>query len=337
VQVVDAGGSIAERELSLAVEPDSKPTIPEQALPLVARGDRLDHRIAVEGGNGDLAWRLASVTRREMKDGQEAWVKMSRGGKWFLPTGIDLGERDGTISGSPGSEGIYRIRVLVEDGDAGSPDVAERELTLQVGPVRPETWLLPAGPDKPRDGLRLDGVADESFWRFDQPLSRISQGAPRATAMCAAAWSDTSVYVAVKVIDVAIHEQSESPWLGDSIEVFLDLENSREAEYNTNHRRIVITPSGDVTRFNLEEEQCRVAASRTADGWCVELVYGLGQYHRPKDNWVYAFDVALNDDIDGGGRDGQRTWRGPASNDVDSRGWGTVICSPRTGIAADVE
>jgi hypothetical protein len=34
------------------------------------------------------------------------------------------------------------------------------------------------------------------------------------------------------------------------------------------------------------------------------------------------------DDADGGGRDGQLSWRGTTRNDVDPREWGTLVCSP---------
>jgi hypothetical protein len=193
---------------------------------------------------------------------------------------------------------------------------------------------VPPGPENAKIGdvvqMQADGLLKEPFWRLDQPVARVSHGKPSVKAVCGAAWSDSHFYVAVAVEDAQIHEKAGDFWEGDRVEVFLDTENSRETEYNANHKRVVITPSGKTHFVGVLPKQCRAGAARTPTGYVVELDFSLEAAHRKKDNYVYGFDVAVNDDADGGGRDGQLTWRGTAENGKDPRAWGTVICAPRS-------
>lgn len=316
LKAVDARGRTATRELKLTCAPESAPTIPEQALPVLRRGEFVRLPLKADGGNGDIFWTVDRVQRKAVDaEGNETW-KGQRGLE-----GLTM-SHSGVLWGSCGVEGEYRVRVAAQDSDPLAPDRDTREFDLTVGPAGPEVFLVPLWED--RDAMTIDGKLHEPFWNIETPVANAVIGKPSCKASFAAVWNMFSLYVAVRVQDEAIVGDSDEPWNDDSVEVFLDVRNSRLKEYDNEVVRVVLGPSGKMHVVGLHRNP-EAKVTRTEDGYTVEM--RIIRTRLRQENFVFGFDVAVNDDDDGGERDGQVVWQGTARNDTDPSGFGTIILS----------
>lgn len=321
VQATDADGRTARRKLRLTCAAESKPTIPEQDVPGMERGKYVDWRVKAEGGNGDISWRLAGSWMRDVVDGEEHWKALKRGGHSVMPPGLDL-TYDGIVSGTPAEQGVYKVIMLAEDSDPTEPDTGEREFIFDVGAAGPDVYFVQPAPENPT----LDGKLDEPFWKLDRAVKKPVIGKPSCTATFAVVWGAGNLSVAIKVQDDKVVTDSENPWDDDSVEVFVDFFNNREKEYNADDQRMVVKADGRISLSGQPEDGFHVATSRTEDGYIVEMTFR--SHGRNRANRACGFDVAVNDDDDGGERDGQVVWQGTADNAKDTTDFGTIMLEP---------
>ena len=102
--VKDAGGAIGQGDLTLTVEGDSAPVMTTAAkLPTRKLGEYFTLKLETKEGNGAMQW---EPSQRE-------------GG---LPPGLML-HPDGTLSGSPGQEGLHAFELKVTDADSAGRKV----------------------------------------------------------------------------------------------------------------------------------------------------------------------------------------------------------------------
>jgi hypothetical protein len=238
-----------------------------------------------------------------------------------MPQGLEL-STDGTMSGSPGVTGSYRLVVLAEDSDPTEPDSTQKEFTFEVGPAAPEVYFVP----QVGYGVHIDGKLAEDFWELNQPIAKAVSGRPSAEASFGLYWNPSDLYLAIQVRDDRIVNDSEEPWNDDGVEVFLDILNDHQKEYNSDDKRLAACVSGGRHTVGLERTDYETAVQRTENGYIIEVhirMDHLGQRNRP--NTAYGFDIAVNDDDDGGPRDGQFVWKGTAQNSTDPSGFGTIL------------
>ncbi|MBU7315157.1 putative Ig domain-containing protein [Paenibacillus oleatilyticus] len=107
VQLTDGNGVTATKELTIQVNPVLE--VSTTSVPHGAVGAAYTASLAAAGGNGVYAWSIAAGT---------------------VPGGLTLAA-DGTLSGTPASEGTFSFVVLVTDGNSMT---ASRALTLQIHP-----------------------------------------------------------------------------------------------------------------------------------------------------------------------------------------------------------
>ena len=301
LEVRDARGATAARELAARVSEDSKPTIAEATLPAGAVGRFYTHQLRASGGNAPLFWRL------------------KRGSK--LPRGLEL-RLDGLLTGAPAQELDGTFIVEVVDSDATSPETAERAFALRVAP--PGTEILHIR--KIEGKAKVDGVLDEPFWKLDKPIEKPAGGAFGNKAAFDAAWDGHTLYVAFRVLDDDVRTDSKEPWSNDSVEVFLDYRNDRETVYNADDRRIVVDAAGRIHVVGLARH-IQKAAKGFGGGYAVEIAvsgWNMGGYDSFKGK-VIGFDVACNDSDTTGRRDGRVVWRGTADNETNPSGFGTAL------------
>ena len=302
VEVRDARGATAARELAARVAEDDTPSIPEALLPAGAVGTFYAHRLRASGGNTPLYWRL------------------KRGSK--LPRGLEL-RLDGLLTGAPAQEFDGTFIAEVVDSDATEPETAERSFALRIAPPGPEILRV-----RRIDGkAKIDGVLDEAFWKVDRPIEKVVGGDVDGRAAFDVVWDGHTMVVAFQVEDDKVVTASEEPWKNDSVEVFLDYRSDRETVYNADDRRIVVDASGRMHVVGLERH-IQKAAKRVGGGYTVEIAitgWNMGGYDSFKGR-VIGFDVACNDSDSGGDkRDGRVVWRGTADNETDPSGFGTIL------------
>ncbi len=314
LKAVDAEGEKALRRLKLACVRESVPVIPEQTIPVLGVGEHLDYQLQVEGGNGDISWRILSTHVRSdtAKDG---WKGIDVRGK-VLP-GLTL-SINGVVSGAPAKAGVYKSVFSATDADPNEPDTAERELLITVGPPGRGVCLA----DHVAEGPEVDGNISAAFGPLDCSVTKPVIGEPSCSARFTAIYDRHKIYIAVEVQDEKVVTGSEHPWEDDSIEIYFDRNNNKEKEYNSDDCRIVCSVSGKVYTYNLEEHRATCAFKKTETGYAGEIRIQFNGRRKP--NTVYGFDLGVNDN-DGTGETGRIMWKGTAENETDPSGFGALV------------
>jgi hypothetical protein len=128
-------------------------------------------------------------------------------------------------------------------------------------------------------------------------------------------WDSNNLYVLVQVNDEAQHNDSGTQsWNDDSAEIYIDANNDKATAYGGNDHRYHFTWTGSSVRIeDLQHHPITgVMASRvaTATGYTIEVQLPwstLGQSSAAV-NALVGLDVHINDDDDGGTRDGKKAW-----------------------------
>lgn len=112
IDVADAQGRAASRDLVLRVLPPGRPVIDARQLPEALLGQRYDAKLAAIGGRQPYAWSLDKV--RRLGTGAEASEDLEK-----VP-GLEL-SADGALTGTPTTLGLYALVVRAADA-AGAVD-----------------------------------------------------------------------------------------------------------------------------------------------------------------------------------------------------------------------
>jgi len=165
----------------------------------------------------------------------------------------------------------------------------------------------------------LDGELTESSWAdatahpLETTLTGTIDGDADLAAEWLARWDDEALYVAVRITDDAQSADSDSAWNDDSVEIYVDADNSKEERYDGENDFQFIVPydgsgvstGGDSPPAGDAEQ----AQQLTPDGWQVEfrLPWSTAGV-TPSAGDLVGFDVHVNDDDDGDARDAKLSW-----------------------------
>jgi hypothetical protein len=180
----------------------------------------------------------------------------------------------------------------------------------------------------------LDGNIDEVwFFSAEQKIETSQVGAaPSSPADCSgtwrALWNWEALYVLVEVTDDSLTNDSGgggNKWNDDSVEVYVDGDNSKRASPDTNDHQYTFWWNNEV----WEEPSAihngapslvgvEYAVETTAKGYMLEIKLPwmsiMGKAATP--GQLIGFDVWINDDDNGGDRDSQVSW-----HSTDGNGW----------------
>lgn len=283
IRVKDALGAQVESAFTLIVETDSIPEITTDALPEAARGSAYRYQLEAIAGEGRLTW--------ELIDGA-------------LPQGLSL-QADGQLVGTPEMEGSYSFTLKVSDADE-TPDIDTQIFTMSVGAPTADTLLVTRSPGP----VTVDGTLNLDEWVLPHAIAQPSLGSPNNTAHFGVVWDDTYLYIGVKVLDESLITDSSSGGADDSVEIFIDAEHDREVVFNNDDRQFVLSLNGTLTEQSGRLAGVEQAIQSFAGGYTVEMAIpwaNLGQTARA--NLAIGFDIAQNDDDNGGARDHQLLWQ----------------------------
>ncbi len=151
-------------------------------------------------------------------------------------------------------------------------------------------------------------------------------------------WDSDSLDVKFEILDATPFDDdvdSSLNWKDDSVEIYLDLDNSKSAPYDGNNDFQINVPRqagnavvgiGPITNFNT------IAVTRTTDaqGYTLSITIPWATLN----NAVYpsgktiGFDVGVNDDSDGGDRNAQLMLYGFEQNYQNTSQFGTLTITP---------
>lgn len=169
-------------------------------------------------------------------------------------------------------------------------------------------------------GLTIDGLVD-SHWSsaISRAIGNIVVGSVAdnndLSGTFRTLWDTNNLYVLMEIKDEAQQNDSGAQtWNDDSVEVYVDANNDKPSSYGSNDFQYRFTWTG--SSLGIEETKhaatSGVSASRivTANGYTVEVKLPwstLGQGSVAV-GALLGLDVHINDDDDGGSRDGKRAW-----------------------------
>ncbi|MBD2844879.1 Ig-like domain-containing protein [Paenibacillus sp. IB182496] len=210
---------------------------------------------------------------------------------------------DGYVTGEgAGSTVIRAVYASLTDSAA----ITVEELTTEA-PLEIKRTLQP---------LVVDGALDESVWSLDRTARKPVLGVNGNTVNFGTLWDDDYLYVGVEVYDDQLWNDSTDAYDDDSVEVFIDADHNHGSTYDVHdwHFRKGYNDSSLYERLN-ERAGVKHAAAAIPGGYAVELAIpwiNLGLEAAP--GLDFGFDLAVNDDDDGGAREGQLVWNGIADN-----------------------
>jgi hypothetical protein len=193
-------------------------------------------------------------------------------------------------------------------------------------------------PETPLNTLRTlspivtDGVLDEGVWTINRTARKTVTGTTDNTVMFGTLYDADYLYVGVSVTDPDLWNDSKDAYDDDSVEVFLDADHSRGSVLDIHdwHFRKGYNDTALFERLN-ETVGAQHAWSAVDGGYTVELAIpwkNLGM--TPSAGMTLGFDLAVNDDDNGGTREGQLVWSGIADNYKNTMGYGELTLSAAT-------
>jgi cyclomaltodextrinase len=184
----------------------------------------------------------------------------------------------------------------------------------------PTTYPAP-GPVIPSETLCNDGDLT--------PITRLASGAnsDAVTAAFSSRWDPQALHLHVDITDPSLHGESGSAWDNDAVELYLSTKNSHSASYQAGDFQYIFA-YGRTEVFEGSQRVKGVAYTAQArpGGWVMDASIPWATLNTvPKDGLKLGFDVGIDFNQDGSGREGQLMWHGTADNYKDTRDFSVLI------------
>jgi endo-1,4-beta-xylanase len=176
----------------------------------------------------------------------------------------------------------------------------------------------------------IDGVVDRVWSRAATITTNVVIGGTAgATATARLLWDSGHLYVLATVTDPVLDESSANAFEQDSVEIFVDPDNSKSLGYNdddgqyrisfTNHQ----TLGGTFGAFGIADNLTSATAI-VPGGYLVEASIELDTVS-PRPDTVLGFDLQVND-ATGGARTSATTWFDPTGlSYLNTSRWGVAV------------
>ena len=179
----------------------------------------------------------------------------------------------------------------------------------------------------------IDGNLNESTWNLATTVNKTSIGTPNNTVTTGAMWDSTNLYVAVKVLDSNLFNDSANTWEDDSVEVYIDANHNRGTTYDSFDRQFV-KGYNDTGLSSIGSTTGVVhAVTSITGGYTVEMSIpwsNLGV--TPTSGMLIGFDIGNNDDDNAGTRESQLVWWGNSNNYNNTSAFGDLMLMGGGGV-----
>lgn len=176
----------------------------------------------------------------------------------------------------------------------------------------------------------IDGVIDE-VWKnaVENKSDFFPVGSEGATAVFKVLWNEKNLYVLADVTDSVVSDNGTQDHTKDSIEIFIDEDNSKSPVYLDGDIQIRVdinnVNTGNGNRVNAATALAKTAVMRTDKGYRMEVAYPF-QTIRGEAGKTVGFLLQVNDNKGTGKRDAYSIWnklsKGPK---VDSAYYNTSV------------
>jgi O-glycosyl hydrolase len=241
----------------------------------------------------------------------------------------------------PVAKGLNAITVVAEDA-AGN--ISQAVVTVNSDPVD-DGALTPgvAAANYTSTAPIIDGELTETGWSINNRVEKMITGTSDNNLTFGTMWDTNNLYVAVKVLDADLINDSEpaQTYQDDSVEIYIDGNNSRSSTYGTDDHQITLGWHDEQLSVGGDIAGIAFAQKDIAGGFVVEFSIpwsGIG-IDPPTAVSVIGLDIAYNDD-DGnnsGNRESQLMWRGNGDNWRSTTAFGSLILNDGKNVTVALE
>ncbi|MNQ83314.1 Endo-1,4-beta-xylanase A precursor [compost metagenome] len=176
----------------------------------------------------------------------------------------------------------------------------------------------------------IDGNLNEPGWQIATPISKAVSGVTYASSQFGVMWDSTYLYVGVNIVDSALYNDSTNIYDDDSFDVYIDANHNRNFTYDAFDRQFAFgynDLAASEKNGNLSGVSFKTLA--TPNGYSLEAAIPWSNLGiTPTIGMKIGFDIANNDDSNGGVRDSQTMWNGTNNNWMNTSAFGDVILQP---------
>ena len=212
-------------------------------------------------------------------------------------------------------------------------------IVLIIGLVLPFTRALAVAGQVDANNIAsaptIDGNLNEAGWSLANSASKTTIGTPNNTVTFGAMWDATNLYVAVKVLDSNLFNDSANTWEDDSVEVYIDANHNLGTTYDSFDRQFVKGYNDTALTGIGNQTGVQHAWAAVAGGYTTEMAIpwsNLGV--SPTSGLTIGFDVGYNDDDNAGTRDSQAVWWGTINNYNNTSAFGKLVLMGGSGPTA---
>lgn len=139
----------------------------------------------------------------------------------------------------------------------------------------------------------IDGNTDP-VWNKAQAVSpKYASSNIDTSATIKALWDDRALYILAEVKDKNLSVQSGTPYMQDSVELFLDENNNKSQEYGTDDLHFRVNYENVLSVDNGNAERFYTSARKTKDGYIIESRIALNT--NPENGKVLGIELQVND------------------------------------------
>lgn len=139
----------------------------------------------------------------------------------------------------------------------------------------------------------IDGGKDPLWDKAQSVIPAHVSGNTNTKATFKALWDDRALYILAEVKDTNLSVQSNTPYMQDSVEIFLDELNDKTSEYGPDDLHIRINYENLLSIDNGNPQSYYSATQKVKDGYTVETRIALK--NPPKNNSVLGIELQIND------------------------------------------
>lgn len=180
----------------------------------------------------------------------------------------------------------------------------------------------PGGANAKYGTAEIDGTMDEEYSAcsslsvdtFIQGIEDEKNVFQGATAQARVLWDEDAIYVYMEVNDPVLSEASDTVYMQDSIEVFVDENNNKTTYYEEDDGQYRVSYKNRQSFGSTGSVEGFESATRQLDtGYAVEAKIPYRTI-TPQEGTVIGFDLQVNDDQGSGARDSIAKWNDPTNN-----------------------
>jgi arabinoxylan arabinofuranohydrolase len=227
------------------------------------------------------------------------------------------------------SAGVQVMRIYFDNANFNI-----NKVTISSGPVGdpPGTITCYRSPG----AITVNGSLSESGWNVSRVFSKAVVGSPNNNATFGVLWDNANLYIGAKVLDGNLFSDSSDPWADDAVEIYIDANNNKLTSYDNRDNQIIknYNKSTVFTKFAISGLQH--AWATITGGYSVEVAIPWSQLGitAPAHGTTLGFDIAHDDDDNGGVREHQAVWHGTINNYQNTSAFGSLVLNSTQSAGA---